>query len=344
MGLTIQEKISRAKIQIQNKNSFFAYLSLYLKFQEIKKGIMPADTMGIDCNGNISYVKEYIEEITKNGDTEQLEGLIAHEICHLVFLTELREENRDRTGWNFSSDLAINTLLKNNGFKLPEGGMIPDHYDKFKIGKKEIKDVSKLTAEEIYDMIPQITSKNCKYVIASGSDKGTELGKIIDNHIKGKNGKPLTKKEKETLIRDWSNKIQEALTISKMKGDTPNGLEQLMGKLHEEKVDWRTMLMRYIQNSLPSDFCLDKDTLINTPKGKVKIKDLKIGDEVLGYKDGKIVPNRILNKFDSQIKKKYIIYTKSGKRIICSQNHKFLTVKGYVKAKDLSIGKVLLTI
>ena len=59
----------------------------------------------------------------------------------------------------------------------------------------------KLITEEIYDKLPKITSKNCKYVIASGSGKGTELGKIIDNHLKGKNGKSLTKKEKDKLIK-----------------------------------------------------------------------------------------------------------------------------------------------
>lgn len=260
MGLSVTEKISRAKIQIQNKNSFFAYLSLYLKFKEVPKGTMPQDTMGVDCNGNIHYVNEFIEEITKNGDTEVLEGVIAHEIGHLVFLTELRTENRDRQGWNCASDLAINTLLKNNGFKLPEGGMIPDHYDKFKVGKKEIIDVSKKTAEEIYDEFPKIDSKNCKYVIASGSSKGTELGKIIDNHLKGKDGKDLTKKEKEGLIRDWGNKVQEAAIISKMKGDLPKGLDLLMGKLHEEKVDWRTMLNNHITNQIPYDYTWAKSS------------------------------------------------------------------------------------
>jgi len=47
--------------------------------------------------------------------------------------------------------------------------------------------------------------------------------------------------------------VQEALTIAKMKGDIPVGLERLIGELHKEKISWKTLLQRYITNSFPSN-------------------------------------------------------------------------------------------
>ena len=43
-----EDKLIRARIQIQRKNPFFAYLSLYLKFVESDE----VDSCAIDVNGN----------------------------------------------------------------------------------------------------------------------------------------------------------------------------------------------------------------------------------------------------------------------------------------------------
>ena len=119
------EKIVKAKIQLQKNYPFWAYLSFYLKFKEIEKGRMSDDTMGVNCEtGEIHYVKEFVEELS---DSELL-GVIAHEINHIAFLTSLREGGRDKDGWNCATDLAINSLLKLNNFTLPKG-IVPDYND-----------------------------------------------------------------------------------------------------------------------------------------------------------------------------------------------------------------------
>ena len=53
------------------------------------------------------------------------------------------------------------------------------------------------------------------------------------------------------LQEDWNGRLQEALTNAKMKGNVPLGIERLLGKLHEEKINWRTILQRYITNQIP---------------------------------------------------------------------------------------------
>ena len=254
MVLNTVERISRARIQLQKQNSFWAYLSLFLKFKECKKGVMEQDTMGIDIRGNVHYVKEFIDGLSD----DELIGLITHEINHLVFLSQLRQGNRDHIGWNFASDLTINTLLKNNNFTLPAGGVIPDHNNELKMGNLTIKDCDKKLAEEIYDELPKVKMKGITFVIGGGKDKGQELGKAIDVHLsdKKKNGKGegLSPKEKRALEKEWGRRIQEAITVSKMKGDIPAGLERLVEQLHKEQIDWKSILQNFITNQIPYDY------------------------------------------------------------------------------------------
>jgi len=251
MSLDVANRIVKAKIQLQKSYPFWAYLSLFLKFKKIEKGKMLCDTMGVDCvTGEVYYVKEFIESLSDS----ELVGVIAHEINHIAFLSQLRQDSRDSDGWNCATDLSINSLLKLNGFKLAKGGIIPDYNDELNIGNgKKITKCSEKTAEEIYDLFPKIKKKKTTYIISDGKGKGEELGEGFDVHIKGKEGKVLTPKEKKALIESWNGKLQEALIIAKMKGDVPIGMERLIGKLHENKINWRTLLQRYIMNSFPSN-------------------------------------------------------------------------------------------
>ena len=251
--LTTREKISRACIQIQKKNTFFAYLSLYLKFKEVKKGEMLMDSMAVDKEGNCYYVKEFVDKLK---DAELQSGII-HEILHIALFHLLRCGDKNPIAWNFATDLCVNGILKNNNFQLSKDWLIPDYEDKFKFGQtKVIKNCSKKVAEQIYDELPKIKMKGVIYVIGDGKDKGKELGKAFDVHIegKGKDGKELTSKEKRELEKKWMDRVFEAITISKMKGDIPAGLERLIGKLHEEKINWKALLNRFIVNQIPYDY------------------------------------------------------------------------------------------
>lgn len=356
-----EQRITRSRIQLQRANSFWAYLSLYLKFREIEKGKMLCDSMGVDIEGNVYYVEDFIDKLNDN----ELMGVIAHELGHLIYLTALRQGSRDKDGFNVASDIAINSLLGRNNFTLPKDVLMPNHEDKIETGFNTIEKCSEKTAEQIYDELPKIKVQIGYYMSSSNGKKqkgqGKKLGKVLDEHIQingkgegeGKNGKKkegegigrkLTPNERREIEKEWQNRIVEAHTIAKMKGDVPSGIDRLVGHLHDEKINWRVLLQRYITNQIPYNYCVDKDTLVKTNGGDKKITDLKIGDKVVGYKNGKLVESKILNKFSSKIKQKYVIYTKGGKRLICSENHKILTKDGYIRAKDLNIGDVCVTI
>jgi len=311
INLSVTEKISRAKIQIQHRNSFFAYLSLFLKFREDTKNELPESCMGMGVNirGDCIYKKEFIEELTKDktasNPTELLEGVIIHEILHLALLHLQRGLGGNHEIVNIAQDIVVNSLLTRNNFKLPEGCLLPNSNNEITLFEKTpykqtIKDCDKKTAEKVYDEI-KIPNKNgggfCVKISGKGKGKGKGgLGKNglskedlqkgrFDVHIEGKG---LTPKEKKELSKEWNNRIYEALNVARMKGDIPNGMERLLGKLHEEKINWRTLLNRYIINQLPYDYSWASSSkksiatgvyMPNTLKEKI---DVVIGIDVSG--------------------------------------------------------------
>jgi len=256
--LTTEERIKSCQIRLLQENPFWAYLTLYLKFQKVP----PEQTkvkwkdggfgMGVDINGNVFYSEDFVNEL----DSETLLGTITHELSHLVFATILRQGSRDKEMFNVASDLAINSLLIRDEFKLPKGVLIPNNNDEFDTGFGVIKDVSKLTAEEIYDLLPKIKIKVGYYTATDGKGKEKEIGKVLDVHIEGKgaDGKELTEEEKREIGKEWQNRVLEAYISAKQKGDVPEGIERFVGKLFESKINWKTILQRYIINSIPYSF------------------------------------------------------------------------------------------
>jgi len=90
------------------------------------------------------------------------------------------------------------------------------------------------------------------------------------------------------------------------------------------------------------DECLDGNTLITTPLGKVPIKDLKAGDKVINfcektkqYKED-IVIKVHKNLINSNSEKMLELEFDNGIKTQVTANHKFLTNKGWIRADQLT--------
>ena len=83
--------------------------------------------------------------------------------------------------------------------------------------------------------------------------------------------------------------------------------------------------------------CIAPDTLIDTPSGKVCVKDFK-GGEIFAY-DGKVLRVVQAAKPLRYTKEKlYRVTTKSKRSIVVTNEHMFLTPVGWRRLKDISIG------
>ncbi len=91
--------------------------------------------------------------------------------------------------------------------------------------------------------------------------------------------------------------------------------------------------------------CLEKGTLIATPKGPIPIEDLKIGDEVYGWKKdetkyGKTEITKVKNTFNNGIQEVTALYHGGNKYLSCTSNHEWLTTSSAynkeIKCRTLS--------
>lgn len=253
--MEIEERLARARIKIQEKNSFFAYLSLFLKFKE-DKNLPSYAGAGVDVKGNFSYKKEFFEKLSD----DEIQGIVIHEILHLAFLHLGRLGSRNMQGWNIATDLAINTMIIRNGFRLTDGCIVADGSDEFKEFGMDIKEVSSKSAEQLYDEMKSQEQKQ-KEGDSGGSGKEKDSSKRAKNKDMSKykgvdehKYSNLTESEKKENQKEWEDKIREAYTISKMRGDTPKGIDRLIKEFSQEKINWRTILNQFISQSLPSDY------------------------------------------------------------------------------------------
>lgn len=78
--------------------------------------------------------------------------------------------------------------------------------------------------------------------------------------------------------------------------------------------------------------CVFQDTQVLTTSGPVAIKDIRVGDIVIGEnsKSGRVVKHLKTGK-----KKMLRVSLSNGRQILCSEDHKFLTPDGYVEAKSI---------
>lgn len=272
--LSAIDKIIKARIGLQKFHPFFAYLTMSLKPIEAEW----QKTMGIDIYGNLYYNPEWVECL----EDKELIGVLIHEILHLSCLHFIREGNRNHQISNIAQDIVINYLIKQNEFVLPKDCLWCNDKNEIIVFNKKIKDVDKKVWEEVYDEIYSDLKEKLKKAIISGKaqigyggdGEGIEIelddyeiegstntdssgkgkAKNMDNHIRGKNGKSLSQEERKEKEREWLNKVQEAYVGSKMAGKVPVGIERLVGALHESKIDWKSLLLRYVESYIPQDF------------------------------------------------------------------------------------------
>ncbi|WKV23527.1 ATP-dependent DNA helicase [Salmonella phage SEA1] len=91
-----------------------------------------------------------------------------------------------------------------------------------------------------------------------------------------------------------------------------------------------------------NDECFDGDTLIKTPNGDVKIKDIKPGDKIYSYNEDtkEVFEDEVVklhkNLTKSSSEKMYELEMDDGTIIKVTGNHKFLTNRGWVRADELT--------
>lgn len=269
--LSPKEQMKRARIQLYRNMPFFGYLVQYLNLIESDR----VPTAGITEDTRVFFNPEFIDGLTE----EEVKGVLAHEVMHKAMDGFARQGNRDDQKWNVAQDLVINYILVHeNGFDLPEEGLIPDSNGDFKPEESEfeVESIHEKNFEQVYDLIPKSETpedggfdihikaeegesgegegqgqgaggEGDEIEVSVGGD-GDEIGQG-DQEVEGGGGDGDSMDDV-----DWDSVVAQAQEHAAAQGSEPGGLEDLLDVNREGEVDYKRLISQTISSHVPSDY------------------------------------------------------------------------------------------
>lgn len=220
-------RIAKARMTLIFRKPFFAALSLRLKV--VHDEAMSTGTASTDGR-HLYYSEGFIDGLS---DAE-LQCLICHEVLHCANGHIWRRGARHHGLWNVACDYAINLILKEDGQALPKEGLLDEQY-------------RGMAAEHIYNLL----LKDCKFTQVSGGGQGDEAG--ADGLPKGGGWGEMIDAPQGSAHEDeaqWKVATLQAAKVAKQRGNLPGSLERLVEEALREKIDWRSALARFLQQTL----------------------------------------------------------------------------------------------
>lgn len=182
-------------------------------------------------------------------NSDQLTGLVAHEVMHVAMKHHERRGGRNAKRWQRACDFAINPSIIDSGLSLPEGYLDCELYH----GK---------SAEEIYAMMPEgedggdqgegggqePQQPKDKQSPSEGQqppmDPGT-LGEVLD---RPKNSPASATGEA------WEGAMTQAARAADKAGKLPASLKRMIDEILHPTLPWETLLRRFMTSVSRDDF------------------------------------------------------------------------------------------
>ena len=266
-----QMKMSRGSTRLVIKFPFYGSVCLGVK-------VKPDASVSTMCTDgkSILWSPDFVDTI----DQEQTVGTIAHEVLHIILKHPLRRGNRDLLLWNIATDFAINQILVDAGFKLPEGVLIDPQY-------------KGLTAEAIYDRLPEDAKEQYGNAV---------IGEVKD--AKKDDGSDMSQAEVKQMEADIDAKIMIAASGAKAVGKMPAFVKDLIEEMERSQVDWRNVMRRFVGGDQPDDYSfrrLHKKMYHMNGMISPTIEKIGAGDVVIGIDTSLSVCKRELSFFLGEI-------------------------------------------
>lgn len=243
-----EKKVRQARSSVVQRSPFFGSLLLRQKLVEtdLIGGVQKNNTMATDGK-NLYFNTEFVLGIPM----DELIGVCVHESLHPGLLHHTRRGDRDPRLWNAACDYAINPVVVDSGFKLPEGGLLRN-------------DLRGMTAEQIYSKLLQEGAQEGQS--GQAAQGGGEGGNASPGASQEASGGDLTdipgavldapvENETERLNEeaDW----QEAMTNAKNftpAGAIPGSVREILDGLLKPRVGWRELFAQYMNQFAMLDY------------------------------------------------------------------------------------------
>ncbi len=185
---------------------------------------------------NMLYNPEWLEPRTMK-DTK---AILEHECLHIVMEHHARVRDKDHEKWKIATDLAINQLLHH----IPSDALTPERFFGEDMYKYRIQ--NKQNAEYYYELLDK--SEEAKKQMKDGKQHGCG-DKFEESDGSGSEGDAELSKE---IVKQMVNEAVKSAKASGQ-GNLPAGLEEYIDELFRQpKVSWRTLLRKFVANSIKS--------------------------------------------------------------------------------------------
>ena len=222
-----EQKLRKARAGLILDQPFFGALSLRLNLEADPS----AGTAWTDGK-SLGYDPTWIKGLT----LDQVKGLWAHEVLHCACAHHVRRGQREAGRWNLATDQAINHILVNSGFTLPNDPQLDAQYrDK--------------AAEEIYTLMGDQKPEPDQG--GGGADPGGN-GAVRDGQ--GDQGQPLGPQDQAQEDQNWKVALSQAAQQAKACGNLPADLARLVQELVHPKLNPYDILRQFLEMSARNDY------------------------------------------------------------------------------------------
>lgn len=206
-----KEKVQRAVNKLLMHNPFYSVILLKSKLSYSDQ----IPTMATD-GLNILVNTEFTNTLTH----EEIQGVLVHELLHVIYMHSIRRKDRHHKKFNVACDYAINPIVKESGFTLPDKHLDDGQYH----GK---------SAEQIYEMLDD-----------DEEGKPNDIGEDIQSPN-------MTKQEQKQLENDV--KVAVAQAVHQAGKHVPSAIRKEVEDMLTDKVNWKDKLRDFMQQSLQGE-------------------------------------------------------------------------------------------
>lgn len=239
----VEARLLRARIALALRQPFLAGALMRLPFRAIGE-MAWCRTMATD-----GYRIFYNPAWTSRLAPAELRGVIAHELMHVLFSHSSRIGGREPGRWNEACDHAINLLLLQQGFRLPEGGMMDRRF-------------AGLPAEEIYARLTSAGGRGSLLVAVSRAvdedsdgilaEVGTDILDPADPRLAPTRltGDPDQEQQRDLVVE------LRGEALAKLHGTASAWFTGECQGAELGRLDWRALLRSWMHDRIRNDWSL----------------------------------------------------------------------------------------
>ena len=242
------QKVSKARAGLILDAPFFGSLALRLTV----KADPTCDTAWTDGT-SLGYSPAWIDQLP----LDQVKGILCHEVLHCALEHIGRRGDRDADRWNMAADFAVNPVIEEAGFSLPETRLLDPAF-------------AGMSADAIYSALPdpgpspdpaqqgQGQDSGQGQTTGTGQDTGQQpgndpggCGEVRD--ATDAQGQPSAAAQAQAGA-DWKVAVAQDAQQAKAMGQFPAGLARVVEEIVNPKVDWREVLRRFVSDCARNDY------------------------------------------------------------------------------------------